>query len=227
MGCGSPSSAAGRRQEQVPGERGHPAALERRHRHHHMLGLEPPLARGHHISVPLPREPVHRDAAPNRQLEARGVGLEVGGHLVLRGKRALRGWERHPVEAVEASGREQPERVPALPPRVAHSRVGVEDHERETSPSQVVPDREARLAASDDDRLNAFLLARAVHASPPGGPHLTNARLGIAPPFRSRRPSVRAGAPAAVLEDAAACRRWRSGSGSGSWKAALEGSGRR
>ena len=76
------------------------------------------------------RDPVHRDAGPDRQREPPGVGLEVVGHLVLGRERVARGRERHAVEPVEAGRREQAERVPALPPGVADPLVGLEDHER-------------------------------------------------------------------------------------------------
>ena len=152
---------------QLPGERRDARALVAGHRHHHVLGLEPPLAGRHHEPLPSLREAVHLDARTHRQLEARRVGLQVVGHLVLGGEGVRRGGEGHPRQAVEAGRGEQAQRVPALAPGVPDARVGVQDHEGEAPPRQVVPDREARLAAPDDDRLDPLRLPLAEHPAPP------------------------------------------------------------
>jgi hypothetical protein len=59
--------------------------------------------------------------------------------------------EGHPWESTVATGREQAEGVPSVPPGIADPVIGVEDHEREPTSRQVVSDREAGLAAADDD----------------------------------------------------------------------------
>jgi len=59
-------------------ERRHPGDLVGRHGDHHVVGLEPPVARRDH-------EPVYPDAGADRQLEACRVGLQVVGHLSLWG----------------------------------------------------------------------------------------------------------------------------------------------
>ena len=58
-----------------------------RHRHHHVVRLEAPIARRHDESVPAPREPVNPDAGSHRQREPGRVGREVVRHLVLGGER--------------------------------------------------------------------------------------------------------------------------------------------
>src|SRR5262249_40889537 len=77
-----------------------------------------------------------------------------------------RRWERHAVEAVEARRREEPERVPPHPPRIANPRVRVENHERQPSPGQVIADREPGLPGSDHDRLDALAFTKGRHTPP-------------------------------------------------------------
>jgi hypothetical protein len=55
-------------------------------RHDHVLRFETPVAGRQDVAVILPGESVHLDAATNRQLESGRVGLQIVGHLVLRGK---------------------------------------------------------------------------------------------------------------------------------------------
>ena len=62
-------------------------------------------------------------------------------------------------QAIEAAGGEQSEGVPPVPPCVTDPLVRVEDHERQPTLGEVVTDREARLAAPDDYRLDALRLA--------------------------------------------------------------------
>jgi hypothetical protein len=64
--------------------------------------------------------------------------------------------ETHPGESAVAPRSEQAEGVPSVPPGAADPVVRVEDHEREPSFLQVVPDREAGLAAADDDGLESL-----------------------------------------------------------------------
>jgi len=147
-------------------EHRHPGLLMGGHGHHHVVGLEPPLAGRHHERF-LVRgalgQPVHLDPGSHRQVEPRRVALEVVGHLVLGRERVGRAGEGHSVQTVVAGGGEQAKRVPTVPPGVADPLVGVQDHEGQPTPGQVIPDRESRLAAADDHRLETLGAAAVVH----------------------------------------------------------------
>ena len=106
----------------------------------------------------VPGEPVHADAGPNRELELGRVGFQVVGHLVLGGERVGRSGEREPGQRVVAGRGEQAKRVPAVAPGAADPLVGVQDQERPSPTGQVVADRQAGLAATDDHRLNLLWL---------------------------------------------------------------------
>ena len=135
---------------QLVGERRHPGGLVGCHRHDDVLSLEDPVACFDDEMAAVPRQPIDSDAGPNRELEPCGVGLEVVGHVVLRRERLRRAGEIHPRQGVEAGGCEEAKRVPALSPRVADPLVGVEDHEGEVPPGQVVADGETCLSPADD-----------------------------------------------------------------------------
>src|SRR5918992_2276293 len=119
-----------------------------------MVGLETPITDDRHEAIPVPGQPMHLDAGLHRQPEPLGVALEIVGELILRREPPARAWEGHPREPVEAVGGEEPQRVPAVPPCVADPRVGVEDDERHVPSSEVVPDRDSGLTASDDKRVD-------------------------------------------------------------------------
>ena len=192
---------------ELRGEGRHPRDLVARHRHHHVLGPEPPVAGRNHEPVPVPRQPVDPDAGTNRQFEARGVGLEVVGHLVLGGERLGRGGEGHPRQPAEASGGEQAKRVPALAPGVADPLVRVEDHEADTTLRQVVPDREAGLAAADDNGLDTFRLTQ-VHPWhwPPGYESPTGSERYERSVVRAIGSSPHATSPCSIANSVAAAR---------------------
>ena len=86
----------------------------------------------------VPRNPVHFDAGPDRQVEPRRVGLQVVGHLVLGGEGVDRAGEGHSVQSVVTGGvnrRSESHRFRQESPiRV----VGVQDHEGQTTPSQMM-----------------------------------------------------------------------------------------
>jgi hypothetical protein len=63
--------------------------------------------------------------------------------------------KRHTGEPVEPRRSKEPERVPPHPPGVADPLVGVEDDKAETSPGEVVTDRQAGLSATDDNGVDA------------------------------------------------------------------------
>jgi hypothetical protein len=60
-------------------------------------------------------------------------------------------WKRHPVEAIEFRGREQSQRIPALAPDIAHTRVCIQDHEVRAGARQVIADGKSSLPAANDD----------------------------------------------------------------------------
>ena len=121
-----------------------------------VVGLEPLLTGGEDIALAILRQCLDGRRRPDRKLEARGVRLEVVGHLVCRRvRRALRR-EAHSGEPVVARGRVEPERVPAVPPRVADALARVEDDERLAPLREVVAGREPCLPASDDHGVEHF-----------------------------------------------------------------------
>jgi hypothetical protein len=61
----------------------HSGSLEVGHGDDHVLGLEDVCLRFHHEPIVVPVELLYPDAGSHREFEARGVGLEVVGHLVL------------------------------------------------------------------------------------------------------------------------------------------------
>ena len=154
-----------RRVEPV-GEGRHPrGAAEGPGRDHDVVRLDPDAAGGHGIPVPAPLQPLHPRAEPHRQVEGRGIRLEVVGELVLGRVRPARCPVGEPGEAVRPGRGEQAEGVPLVPPPVADAGLAVEDDERPTGPLEVVPGGEAGLAGSDDDGLDVL----SAHGWLPGG----------------------------------------------------------
>src|SRR5262249_54985230 len=125
------------------------------------------------------------NAVSNGQLKSTRVRFEVVTHLVLRRKRERGRWKLHPHEAVEDRRRKQTKRVPALAPRVAHPLTGVEDDERTTLASQVVPDGESPLPAADHNGVKCLLNVLLSHA------HLT-AAIVVNDRVRPHRPNCAA-----------------------------------
>src|SRR5690606_19633630 len=105
------------------------------------------------------REAVDPHTRAHREREVLRVCFEVVAHLVLGRERISVARERQAVEATEPRRREQPQRVPALPPRITHALARVEDHELQPALLQVMPDRQPRLAAPDHDRLYVLSLS--------------------------------------------------------------------
>src|SRR6266545_5725765 len=135
-------------------------------RHHDTVGFEPALAGDDHVSVALSGEPVDADARLDRQVELGRVGLEVVGHLVLRGERPAGRREPPARQAVVLGRGEQAEGIPPVSPGVADPLAGIEDHERKPSLRQVVAGSESRLPTADDHGLEP-LCAVAFHLRPP------------------------------------------------------------
>ena len=140
----------------------------------HVRRLEGASARRDDEAVAVLRDALDRDARLHRQIEAGRVVLEVVGQLVLRGIRPGRPWQAVARQRAEGRGREQAKRVPALPPRVAHSFVRVEDHEGPLLSGQVVAGRQPGLAASDHDGV----VALRNHLAPPSPSGSSPSRLG-------------------------------------------------
>ena len=174
----------------MPG-RAHPRTpayglLEGARRHHDVVGLEAAVARGDQRSRRVPRHPVHAHSRAHRQAEASGVGLEVVGHLVLRRERPGVGGKPPSRQTVVAGRAVQAQGVEAPAPAVADPLVGLEEHELLAALRQVVCDRQARLAAADDDRLVALaLVARAHHATAGRAPSALRRRPRTPPAARS------------------------------------------
>src|SRR5215469_16397442 len=138
---------------QILGESRHARNLVTRHRNDHMVGFEPVCACVKQISVSGAREVIDAGAVSNGQLKSACVVFEIIRHLIFRWKRKRRTGKLHPDEAVERRRRKQSKRVPPLAPGIAYAFTGVEDHERTALASQVIADRQSRLAAADYDRV--------------------------------------------------------------------------
>src|SRR6188474_1440518 len=121
-----------------------------------MIGLELTRTGVREVTRAFPPEPLDSHAVQYRQLKVRGIGLEVVSHLVLGRIVIPRPWERHAVQAVEAVWREQPERVPPPPPRIADTRVRVQDDAVHAEFPEVVADRQAGLTSADHEYADAL-----------------------------------------------------------------------
>ena len=115
-GSGSRSSAAARSADRAPARTPGPAGVRwAPDGDDHVVGLEPARRRRSTTKrSPCLREPVDAHAGPHGKLEAGRVGLEVVGHLVLRGERPAGRREAPARQAVVAGRGEQAQRVPAL-----------------------------------------------------------------------------------------------------------------
>ena len=133
-----------------------PVVLEDAGRNDDVVGLEPAIAGTDDVSVAVLLHGVDAGPGANGQLEALGVRLEVVGHLPRGRERLRRSGEPHAGKPVEACRGVQPERGPALPPRVSDSLTRIEDDEGPASLLQVVAGGQSRLAAADDHRLEAL-----------------------------------------------------------------------
>src|SRR5262249_5449136 len=107
----------------------HAATLILRHRDDDMICFELARRRGDDVTITALEQALDAHTTAHRQTKARGVGFEIGSHLVPRRKRVPGCWKPHPVEAIVFRGRKESQRVPALAPRVADSLVGFQDHE--------------------------------------------------------------------------------------------------
>ena len=94
---------------------------------------------------------LHAAVELDRQLEPSRVVGEVGDDVVAPRVAVGVAWEVEPGQAVVAHGREQPQRVPAAPPRRGRLAGRFEDGEPPALLGEVVADRQAGLAAADDD----------------------------------------------------------------------------
>src|SRR6185503_10415687 len=115
-------------------------------------------------------ETVDADAAANRQLKVTRVQLKIVRHLILGRERERRARKFQSDQAVEHGRREQTERIPAAPPRIADARTRVQNDERSSLAGQVVTDRQAGLPAANHDRMEplARISLRHVHLTTEG-----------------------------------------------------------
>ena len=94
---------------------------------------------------------LHAAVELDRQLEPLRVVGEVGDDVVAPRVAVGVAWEVEPGQAVVAHGREQPQRVPAAPPRRGRLAGRFEDGEPTVLLGEVVADGQAGLTAADDD----------------------------------------------------------------------------
>src|SRR5262249_20240921 len=137
-------------------ERRHAWHLVTGHRDYDVVGLEAAGAGLDDVLAAAARQTIDAHAVADRQLKTARVGFEIIRHLVVRGKRERRRRKLHPHEPIERSGREQTERIPAIAPGVTDAPARVEDDERPSDASEVVTDRQPRLAAADHDRVESL-----------------------------------------------------------------------
>lgn len=147
-----------RRERRGHGRDGGP--VERPRRDHHLVGFDdaaPRPARAHHEPRPVVRAGDRLDARVvlDGEREVRGVAREVVGHLLPGRQVHGRRGERQPREPAVGGRGEEPERVPAPPPRLAGPRLGVEDYEVLAAGGELLADGESGLPAADDDGADA------------------------------------------------------------------------
>ena len=118
---------------------------------------------GDHVFGAVRRHAVDADSGAHGQFEAGGVLREIVRHLVLRRKAVRRCGKGHPDETIEARGREEPERIPALPPAVADACVRLEDDARNAAALEQVCDRQTGLTTTDDNGVEVLRGMNAVH----------------------------------------------------------------
>src|SRR5258706_11558966 len=123
---------------EIAGERGQLRRLIVRHRHDYLFGFEPLVPGCHDEPVSLPGKPIHFDSVLNWQVEILGVRFEILRYLLLGGERVSPRWKRHPWKSRVPRRREEPQRVPAVAPRVADPLTSVQNEEPNASFSQVV-----------------------------------------------------------------------------------------
>ena len=134
-------------------------------RDHHVVGREGGIAGLDQIAGTVSGDRVDLDPASHWERKPLRIGGHVIADLVLGREREAGRWEAHAWQPVELGRREHPQRVPPLPPGIAHAIVRVQDHKGPAEPGQVVPDRQTRLAAADDHRFES--LSASVHLVPP------------------------------------------------------------
>jgi hypothetical protein len=117
----------------------------------------------------------------HRQLESPRVLGEIAGDVVAAGIRVGIAGKRQPRQAVVAHGREEPQGVPARPPRRRRRLGGIEDDEAPALPREEVAQGQPGLAATDDEDVEprrhaalgggteAVMAARPYRAAPRAG----------------------------------------------------------
>ena len=139
-------------------ERGGAGRLERARGDDDLVGAVRPAVEPDDVALALAAQLA--DAAAQLHRKVAGVVGEIGDHLVARRVAVGLARERLAGEAVVARRREEPQRVPALPPRRGGCVGCLENGEAAAVSREVVADRKTGLAAADDDDL---VVARAAH----------------------------------------------------------------
>ena len=118
-----------------------------------IAGFQPELAGDHDEPVFLLQDRVDFHARTDGKVEGRRVGFEIVGQFILGGVNVLRRRKGHSGKRIVWGRREKPKRIPTLTPGVADPFARVEDHERQTSPRELVTGGQTRLPTTDDDRV--------------------------------------------------------------------------
>jgi hypothetical protein len=147
---------------QLACERRYARTLPIRHRDDDVVRLELLVAGDNEKPIAEPRQTFDARAAPHGQLKVPGVGFEIVAHRVFRRERMRVRWKGKAVEAREARGCEESQRIPSLAPGIADARARIENHERHAFPLQVIADRKACLPATDHHRVDSL----SVHVLP-------------------------------------------------------------
>jgi hypothetical protein len=151
---------------ELPRELGDPWPLCARHRDDDVIRLDrPSVTRRDEAAVRL-GEALDATAGVHAEFEMLRVTLEVVRHLVFRDERAAAPRKTQSRQSVVACRREEAQRIPSRAPRVANAVMGVHYTERDASLREVVPHRQPRLAATNDERVDTAHVVSRAHINP-------------------------------------------------------------
>lgn len=86
------------------------------------------ISGGYDIVAALRRDRLYPGIQPYRETKSLGIGLQVIYHLIFQGKMTSGSRESHPRQVAVFRRREEPERIPPLPPRITYTLVSIENH---------------------------------------------------------------------------------------------------
>lgn len=110
------------------------------------------------------RDARHLRVPNDRQSKLRGIGAEIGDHLVPRGIAVRVAREGQARQGRKPCRREERQAIVVLRPRSARCGSSVQDQERLTRPLQRVAGSKARLARADHDGIQrSFMWPRSDH----------------------------------------------------------------